>query len=224
MPRTSCPSSTNKRGQFAQSAEQDERKRPGDRRQLRAPEAGAVGEIDEHVGEVLHGQPVQRHGHVAECGRLADPAQRDRRPRPDVVDVGLGRLADLVLPVRLGVDGRRGCWRSSPRCSGAAARSGTLPCWRTARRRCASRCGRAGRCRRRWCRDIRAHRSMRPARRATGHGTRRRSADCACAPLSSAVVISPPETLALAWYQAVPYYTYLRYIVVPGKRLGVIHP
>src|SRR4029077_18173785 len=39
---------------------------------------------------------------------------------------------------------------------------------------------------------------------------------------STAVVISPPETLAHVWYQAVPYYTNLRYTVVPGNRLGVI--
>ena len=52
--------------------------------------------------------------------------------------------------------------------AGGAARSGTLPCWRTARRTCAWRCGRGARCRRRWCRDSRARRSRRPGRRAAG--------------------------------------------------------
>ncbi len=117
-------------------------------------------------------------------------AQRDRRPRPDVVDVGVGGLSGSGSAIRPRGRRRRGCWRSSPRCSAAAARSGTLPCWRTARRRCACWCGRAGRCRRRWCRGSRAHRSMRPARRATGHGTRRRIRPTArradrCPPLSS---------------------------------------
>ena len=36
--------------QLAQAAEQDERQRPGYRRQLRTPEPWAVAEIDEQVG------------------------------------------------------------------------------------------------------------------------------------------------------------------------------
>ena len=74
---------------------------------LRAPEPGAAAEIDQHVGQVLHRQAVQRLGHRAQRGKLTDPAQRDRRPRVDVVDIGADGLADLLLPVRLGVDGSR---------------------------------------------------------------------------------------------------------------------
>ena len=49
---------------------------------------------------------IHRQRHRPRARRLADPAQRDRRPRLDVVDVGFGRLTDLVLPIRLGIDGR----------------------------------------------------------------------------------------------------------------------
>jgi hypothetical protein len=55
---------------------------------------------------VLHRQAVQRTGGGAERGGFADPAERDRRTRRDVIDIGDGGLTDLLVPVRLAVDGR----------------------------------------------------------------------------------------------------------------------
>src|ERR1700716_1742406 len=62
---------------------------------------------------------------------------------------------------------------------------------------------------------------MRPARRAIGHERQRRRHQqiLPCRALSSFRLL---KTLAHVWYQAVPYYTHLRYIVVPRNWLGVI--
>ena len=154
-------------------------------------------------------------------GCLADPAQRDRGPRPDVVDVGVGRLADLVLPVRLGVDRRldvgdqvvvvsaqqldQALFLAGELLVEGALRGARVPDdvgdGGVAVAAFTDRCGKP---------------VEQPVTERVVDG---RSA------LSSAVVISPPSrALALVWYQAVPYYKYLRYTVVPGKRLGVIHP
>ena len=105
MPRTSRPSSTNKAVSSRNppsTISASGRDRGGD---LRATEAWAVAEIDQHVGQMLHGQPMQGLGHHAHCGKLADPAQRDRGPRLDVVYVRDDRLPDLDMPVRIRVDG-----------------------------------------------------------------------------------------------------------------------
>ena len=117
----------------------------------------------------LHAEPLQRPTTAPERGQFADPAQRDRRPGLDVVDIGLDGLADLVLPVRLGIDGGLDRRRSvllvvrPQQLDEALFLAGEL-----ARRTCASRCARAGRCRRRWCRGSRARRSKRPDLRAAG--------------------------------------------------------
>ena len=135
---------------------------------------------------------------VAERRRFPDPAQCDRRAVPRCDRRRRRRPGGSGAASRL----RDRRWprsaRSGPRCCRAAARSGTLPCWRTARRTCVWRSWRGERCRRRWSRGSRVRRSTWPGRRAGGRHTGRADRQ----PASSSDITSHPCAL---WYQAVPY-------------------
>src|ERR1700730_15035741 len=212
------------RSQLAQPTQHDERQRAGDRRQLRTPEAGAVGEADKHVSERHHGEAIQGPGHGPERGRLADPAQRDRRARPDVVDIGLGRLTDLVSPLRLGIDGRLDVGDqvlvvSAQQLDKTLFLAGELLVEGALRgARVPNDVGNGG-----VAIAALADRGGEPVEQPVAKGVgvgwrlgRGRAIVERCLHFTSR------GALALVWYQAVPYYTHLRYTVVPGKRLGVI--
>ena len=63
-------------GQLAQSAEQDQRKRPRHRLQVRTPETRAGGDVDQHVGESLHAAALHRSRRVTQRREFADPGER----------------------------------------------------------------------------------------------------------------------------------------------------
>ena len=167
-------------------------------------------------------QPIQRQGRRAERRRLADPAQRDGGPRRDVVDVGAGRLADLLLPIGLGIDGRPDIGDqvfvvSAEHFDQALFLAGELLVEGALRgARVPDDVGDGG-----VAIPAFTDRCGQPVEQPVAEGGRvdgRRMRPCRA--LSSFRLL---KTLAHAWYQAVPYYTNLRYIVVPGNWLGVIH-
>ena len=90
-----------------------------------------------------------------------------------MADVGLDGLADLGLPVGVAVDRAADLLAELFDAGVQQLVKALLPCWGTGRRTCASRCGRAGRCRRRCWRGIRVRRSRPRGRRAAAAGTDR---------------------------------------------------